>query len=341
MARPQGGGEAMEEMNGNRNGKLMLLAAVIVVAAVSALFANATFAAAANAGSVAVAQRAAPSKVGPLGGPWASSRGMGDGIGAMSPWAADLPADGFGLGMAGWAPARWGRGRPENVSIDSAQAKAAVEAAIPSLRVGTVTSFRTGWLVPIEDGKGVVASIQVGNVAASTAEQAKAIVEESLRRGWKAGEPRLIGAIYAVPLLDSKGSPIAIVRVDGRSGEIVRRPSTILAVTPEQARSIANDAIKGLKVGEVRERGGSWIVRVEYGGKAVMAIILGKLNTPTADEAARVVRESLAKGWSAGEPRQLRSSYAVPILDANGNVVGRILINGRTGEVMGIPLPKG
>jgi|GEM_PF-3480291 hypothetical protein len=306
-------------MGMNRRERLTLLAAIVAVAAVSALLANATFVAAANAGSVAMARGAAPPK---------------------APWAINPQVDWRGPGMAGWAPARWGWGRPGNVSIDPAQAKAAVEADIPGFRVGTVSSFEIGWLVPIEDGKGVVATIRVSNVAASTAEQAKAIVEESLRKGWRAGEPRLARGVYAVPLLDSKGSIVAIARVDGRSGEIIRGPSTVLAVTPERARSIANDAIKGFVVGEVRDRGGSWIVRVEYGGKAVMAIALGKLNTPTADEAARAVRESLAKGWSAGEPRQFRSFYAVPILDANGNAVGRIVIDGRTGEVMGIPLPK-
>jgi hypothetical protein len=330
----------MEKMNRNRNGKLVLLAAIIAVAAVSALFTNATFVAVANAGSLAVAQRAASYRASPLGGPWAGPRGMGDGGGPMSPWAADLPADGFGLEMARWAPARWGRGRPGNVSIDSAQAKATVEAVIPSLRVGTVASLRTGWLVPIEDGKGVVASIQVSNVAASTAEQAKAIVEESLRKGWKAGEPRLAGAIYAVPLLDSKDSIVAIVRVDGRSGEIIRRPSTIMAVTAEQARAMANDAIREFKVGEARDRGGSWMVRIEYRGKAVMAVVLGKLNTPSAEDAVKAVQDSLGRGWSAGEPKQLRSAYRVPILDSKGNAIGGIGIDGRTGEVMGIPLPK-
>ncbi|MEM2530577.1 MAG: hypothetical protein QXL32_05605, partial [Candidatus Bathyarchaeia archaeon] len=111
-------------------------------------------------------------------------------------------------------------------------------------------------------------------------------------------------------------------------------------VTGEQAKAIANDSIKEFKVGEAKERGGSWVVRIEYRGKAVMAVVLGKLNTPTAEAAIKAVQDSMARGWSAGDPKQLRSAYSVPILDANGNRIGNIRIDGRTGEVMGIPLPK-
>ncbi|MEM2881826.1 MAG: hypothetical protein QXL35_01045 [Candidatus Bathyarchaeia archaeon] len=341
MARPSGEGEAKEKMNGDW--KSALPAAIVAAMVVSALLVNAAFA--------SMAQRAAPYMAGPLGGPRIGPGRMGDEWSPVPPWAADLPAEGRGLGMAGWvnalqmrkgqsAPAQWWRGRAGNVTISSAQAKAAVEAAIPSFKVGTVAPFRAGWIVPIEDGKGVVASIHVTNVAAPTAEQAKALVEESLRKGWKAGEPKLMGAIYAVPLLDYKDSIVAIVRVDGRNGEIIRRPSTIMTVTGEQAKAIANDAIREFKVGEVKDRGGSWVVRIEYRGKAVMAVVLGKLNTPTAEDALKAVQGSMARGWSAGDPKQLRSAYSVPILDANGNAIGRIRIDGRTGEVMGVPLPK-
>lgn len=314
-------------MNGNK--RIALLAAIVAAVVFSAILANAAFA------SMAIAQRAAPYGAGPQGGPL----------------AAVPSADGRGFGMAEWAnalqmrkgqsaPAQWWRWRAGNVTISPAQARAAVEAAIPSFKVGAVAQSRAGWLVPIEDGKGVVASIHVPNVAAPTAERAKAIVEESLGMGWRAGEPKLIGAIYAVPLLDSKGSTVAFARVDGRSGELIRGPSTILAVTPERAKAIANEAIKEFKVGGAKERGGSWVVRIEYKGKAVMAVVLGKLNTPDAEAAVKAVQDSLARGWSAGEPKQLRSAYRVPILDANGNAIGSIRIDGRTGEVMGIPLQK-
>jgi len=220
-----------------------------------------------------------------------------------------------------------------NITIDSAQAKALVEAAIPSFRVGTITSSRTGWLVPIEDGKGVVTSIEVSKVSASTAEQAKVIVEESLKKGWKAGEPKLMRTTYNVPLLDSKDATIGYVSVDGRSGEIMRKPSTILTVTSEQAKTIVSNAIKEFRVGEAKDRGSVWMVSIKYKDEVVMTVLLGKLNTPTSEDAVKAAQASLEKGWSAGEPRQLQFIYNVPIIDANNNSVGTIRVNGRTGGI--------
>jgi len=220
-----------------------------------------------------------------------------------------------------------------NVTIDSAQAKALVEAAILSFRVGTITSSRTGWLVPIEDGKGVVTSIEVSKVSASSAEQAKVIVEESLKKGWKAGEPRLMRTIYNVPLLDSKDVTIGYVSVDGRSGEIMRKPSTILMVTIEQAKTIVSDAIKEFNVGEAKDGGSVWMVSIKYKDKVVMTVLLGKLNTPTSEDAVKAVQASLGKGWSAGEPKQLQHIYNIPILDANNNTIGTIRVDGRTGSI--------
>jgi len=220
-----------------------------------------------------------------------------------------------------------------NVTIDSAQAKALVEAAIPSFRVGTITSSRTGWLVPIEDGKGVVTSIEVSKVSASTAEEAKVIVEESLKKGWKAGEPKLMRTIYNVPLLDSKGATISNVSVDGRSGEVLRRPSTILTVTSVQAKTIVSDAIKEFKVGEARDGGSVWMVSIKYKDQVVMTVLLGKLNTPTSEDAVKAVQSSLGKGWSAGAPKQLQFDYNVPIIDTNNNTIGTIRVDGRTGTI--------
>jgi len=220
-----------------------------------------------------------------------------------------------------------------NVTIDSAQAKALVEAAIPSFRVGTITSSRTGWLVPIEDGKGVVTSIEVSKVSASTAEEAKVIVEESLKKGWKAGEPKLMRTIYNVPLLDSKGATIGNVSVDGRSSEVMRRPSTILTVTSVQAKTIVSDAIKEFKVGEARDGGSVWMVSIKYKDQVVMTVILGKLNTPTSEDAVKAVQSSLGKGWSAGAPKQLQFDYNVPIIDTNNNTIGTIRVDGRTGTI--------
>jgi len=220
-----------------------------------------------------------------------------------------------------------------NVTIDSAQAKALVEASILSFRVGTVTSLKTGWLVPIEDGKGVVTSIEVSKVSASTAEQAKIIVEESLKKGWKAGEPKLMRTVYDVPILDSKGTTIGYVRVDGRSGEIMRRPSTILTVTSEQAKTIVSNTISEFNVGEAKDGGSVWMVSIKYKDKVVMTVLLGKVNTPTSDDAVKAVQASLGKGWSAGEPKQLQHIYSVPIIDSNGNTVGTIRVDGRTGSI--------
>jgi len=242
-----------------------------------------------------------------------------------------VPYDGTHFGMS-WPKPR-NQSWSGNVTIDSAKAKALVEASISSFRVGTITSSRTGWLVPIEDGKGVVTSIEVGKVSASTAEQAKAIVEESLKRGWKAGEPKLMRTIYNVPLLDSKDAAIGFVSVDGRSGEVMRRPSTILTVTSQQAKTIVNDAIKEFRVGEAKDGGSVWIVSIKYKDKVVMTVLLAKLNTPTSEDAVKAVQASLGKGWSAGEPKQLQLIYNVPIIDANNNTVGTINVDGRTGTI--------
>lgn len=224
-------------------------------------------------------------------------------------------------------------GAPGNVTISSAQAKAAVEASIPGFKIGTVTSVRTGWLVPIEDGKGVVASIQVNTVSASTAEQAKAVVQGSLGAGWKAGEPKLMRTIYEVPVLDSKDATISHVSVDGKNGEIIRKPSTILTVTSQQAKAMVSDAIKGFTVGEAKDAGSTWMVSIKYKDKVVMTVVLGKVNTLTSDDAVKAVQDSLKKGWSPGEPKQIQSAYNVPVIDINNNTIGNIRIDGRTGDI--------
>ena len=224
-------------------------------------------------------------------------------------------------------------GPPGNVTISSAQAKAIVEASIPSFKIGTVTSLGTCWLVPIEDSKGVVTSIQVSRVSASTAEQAKSVVQGSLGTGWKAGEPRLIRTIYEVPLIDSKDATIAHVSVDGNRGEIIRKPSTILTVTSQQAKTTVSNAIKEFTVGEARDAGSTWMVNIKYKDKVVMTVVLGKLNTPTSENAVKAVQDSLKQGWSPGEPRQLQSIYNVPIIDINNNTIGNVRVDGRTGDI--------
>jgi len=221
---------------------------------------------------------------------------------------------------------------PGNVTIDATQAKTLVSTSISSLKVGTVSSFGAGWIVPLEDAKGVVTSIQVTKISAPTADQAKSIVENSLKSGWKTGDPKLMGTTYSVPLLDSSNVEIGSVRVDGKTGEIMRRPSTIVTVTSDQAKSKVNDAIKDFKVGDVKDRGSTWMVDINYKDKAVMTLVLGKLNTPTSDAALKAVQGSVTS-WKAGDPKQLQSNYNVPIIDANGNTVGNIRVDGRTGDI--------
>jgi nitrogen regulatory protein PII len=229
-----------------------------------------------------------------------------------------------------------------NVTIDSEQAKATVEASISSFTIGTPILHGTSWDVPIEDAKGVVASIEVATISASTAEQAKSVVGESLGKGWKAGEPTLMRTIYNVPLIDSNEATVAYVMVDGSSGEIMTRPSTpptvttesiTLTVTSEQAKSIVSDAVKALQVGEANDSGTVWVVSIKYKDMVVMTVLLGKVNTPTSGDAVKAVQDSMSKGWSAGEPKQLGFSYNVPIIDANGNAIGNIRVDGSTGEI--------
>lgn len=260
--------------------------------------------------------------------------------------------------MTGWNPngAEWARllpmnrGSPTprigrqswsaNVTIDPEQAKAVVAAAIPSFKVGTISSFRTGWMVPIEDEKGVVTSINVSNISAATSDQARGVVEESLKKGWKAGEPRLMGTIYSVPLLDSSNATIGYMRIDGSSGQIIRTPSTILVISTDQAKNIVNNAVNQLKVGDAKSSGSVWSVDIKYGEKVAAIVLLGKLNTPTSQDAIKAVQDSLNKGWRAGDPKQLRLIYNVPIIDANGNTIADLSVDGTTGNITtGFPLP--
>ena len=241
----------------------------------------------------------------------------------------------------GFASTRWRQSWSGNVTIDAGQAKAAVAASIPSFKIGTPVSFRTSWIVPIEDGKGVVASIHVTKVSASTAEQAKSVVEESLKKGWKAGEPRLVRTMYNVPLLGPNDATMGYVRVDGRSGEVLRRPSTMVTVTSAQAKTIVSDAVKEFKVGEAEDRGRAWVVAIKYKDKVVMNVPLGKLNTPTSEDAVKVVQGSISKGWSAGEPKQVGFIYNVPIVDSNAKTIGNIRVHGGTGDIIaGFALPR-
>jgi hypothetical protein len=229
-----------------------------------------------------------------------------------------------------------------NVTIESTQAKATVEAAIPSFTIGTPTLHGTNWQVPIQNGANEVTSIQVAAISASTAEEAKNIVAASFENGWKAGEPTLMRTMYNVPILDSNGTTIAYVMVDGNSGKIVNRPSTpptattesiTLTVTSDQAKTKVSDAIKAFQVGGANDSGALWVVSVKYNDKVVMTVLLGKVNTPTSADAVNAVKDSMGKGWIAGEPKQIGFGYNVPILDANGNTIGNVMVDGKTGDI--------
>jgi hypothetical protein len=228
-----------------------------------------------------------------------------------------------------------GQGMYGHVSINSTQAKAAVEADIPNLKTGTPTSFRTSWVVPVEDQNGVVTSIQVPTINANTSDQAKSIVDQSLANGWSAGEPQLIGATYLVPLLDSSNTTVSYARVDGRRGAIITSPSTTFTVTSDQAKTIVSNAISNFTVGTAMDIGRAWIVSIQYNNNTVMTVILGKINTPTSDDVVTAVKNSLETGWSAGDPTQTRLNYNVAIIDSNGNTIGNIIVNGRTGDILG------
>ena len=108
---------------------------------------------------------------------------------------------------------------------------------------------------------------------------------------------------------------------------------TALKVTAEQAKTTASDAVKAFKVGEAKDTGNGWMVSIEYNDKVVMNVLLAKLNTATSADAVKAVQDSIGKGWKVGEPKQLGFNYNVPVIDANGNIVGRIMVDGRTGTI--------
>jgi len=113
----------------------------------------------------------------------------------------------------------------------------------------------------------------------------------------------------------------------------VTRQSTMLTVTNDQAKTKVNDAIREFKVGDAKDTGNVWMVSIKYKDKVVMTVLLGKINTPTSEDAVKAVQDSMGKGWKAGEPKQLQSIYNVPIIDARGNTVGSIRVDGRSGDI--------
>ena len=121
----------------------------------------------------------------------------------------------------------------------------------------------------------------------------------------------------------------------------LRGQATVVTVTSDQAKTKVNDAIKEFKVGDARDAGNVWAVSVKYKDKVAMTVLLGKLNTPTSDDAVKAVQDSIGKGWKAGEPKLLQSIYNVPLIDGRGNAVGNIRVDGRSGNfTAGFPLPN-
>jgi hypothetical protein len=113
-----------------------------------------------------------------------------------------------------------------------------------------------------------------------------------------------------------------------------------VTVTSEQAKTTVSDAVKALQISEVKDGGSVWMVSIKYNDNVVMNVLLGKVNTPTSGDALKAVQDSISRGWSVGEPKQHGFAYSVPIIDANGNPIGNIIVDGRTGDITaGFSLP--
>ena len=145
------------------------------------------------------------------------------------------------------------------------------------------------------------------------------------------------GAFAAVANTGSGGSPPgSSTATHWRQGPgNVTRPvwQGNVTVTSEQAKTTVSDAVTALQIGEIKDGGSVWMVTIKYNDKVVMTVVLGKLNTPTSGDALKAVQDSIGKGWSAGEPTQHGFTYNVPIMDANGNPIGNIRLDGRTGDI--------
>jgi len=112
-----------------------------------------------------------------------------------------------------------------------------------------------------------------------------------------------------------------------------------VTVTTEQAKSTVSNALKEFTVGNVTDRGSVWVVSIKYNDKAVTDVPLGKLNTPASQDAVKAVQESMGKGWTTGEVKQHGFIYNVPIIDANGNTISNVRVDGRTGNIAaGFPM---
>jgi hypothetical protein len=145
------------------------------------------------------------------------------------------------------------------------------------------------------------------------------------------------GAFAAVTNTGLAGSPLdysTATHWRHGTGNMTRPPwQGNVTVTSEQAATIVSGAVKALQIGEVKDGGSVWMVSIKYNDKVVMTVLLGKLNTPTSGDALKAVQDSMGRGWSAGEPKQHGFTYNVPIIDANGNAVGNIRVDGRTGDI--------
>jgi hypothetical protein len=133
----------------------------------------------------------------------------------------------------------------------------------------------------------------------------------------------------------TKGMP-----VPGHPGNWSRPPrpgnwsgNVTVTVTAEQAKTTVSNALKEFTVGNVTSRGSVWVVSIKYKDKTVTDVPLGKLNTSTSQDAVKAVQDSMGKGWNTGEAKQHGFIYNVPLIDANGNTLSNVRVDGRTGNI--------
>jgi len=107
-----------------------------------------------------------------------------------------------------------------------------------------------------------------------------------------------------------------------------------VSTTSAQAQAVVTGAIPSFTMGGAKESGSLWMVNVTYNGTVVMNVPVGKVNTLTSDDAVNAVQTSQSKGWSAASPKLFAFVYNVPIVDSNGNTIGNVRVNGRSGHII-------
>jgi hypothetical protein len=98
-----------------------------------------------------------------------------------------------------------------------------VNDAIKEFKVGDAKDAGNVWVVSVKYKDKVVMTILLAKLNTATSDDAVKSVQDSIGKGWKAGEPKLFQFIYNVPIIDSRGNAVGNIRVDGRSGDITAR----------------------------------------------------------------------------------------------------------------------